>query len=92
MTDRNELRAEDIKAAISEMPIGSALKDDPLEQSLGDGFSLERHLEAIQRHYLERAMRETAGVKTQAARLLGMKNYQTLDAQLKRLKVEWEAD
>ena len=32
-------------------------------------------------------MKESRGVKTQAARLLGIKNYQTLDAQLKRLDV-----
>jgi len=37
-------------------------------------------------------MEEARGVKAHAARLLGMKNYQTLDAQLKRLKVtgDWE--
>jgi len=37
---------------------------------------------------LERAMEESAGVKTKAAELLGMSSYQTLDAQLKRLKVK----
>jgi len=36
-------------------------------------------------------MREANGVKSHAARLLGMKNYQTLDAQLKRLGVDWAA-
>ena len=72
------------------MPAGRLTKDNPLEVPLGDCFTLETHLEAIQRHYLQRAMREAAGVKSQAARLLGMQNYQTLDAQLKRLDVEWD--
>ena len=60
-----------------------------LEQPLGNGFNLEEHLKAIQRHYLRRAMDEARGNKTQAARLLGIPHYQTLDAQLDRLKVEW---
>ena len=33
-----------------------------------------------------RDLAETAGNKTAAARLLGVKNYQTLDARMKRLK------
>jgi len=37
-------------------------------------------------------MGEANGVKTKAAMLLGMKNYQTLDAQLKRLKVPWSKE
>ena len=35
-----------------------------------------------------RAMREAGNVKTKAAQLLGYKSYQTLAAQLERLKVE----
>ncbi len=74
------------------MPAGKLLVDDPLELPMGAGFNLENHLGTIQRHYLQRAMDEAHGVKSQAARLLGMKNYQTLDAQLKRLGIEAETD
>jgi hypothetical protein len=35
-------------------------------------------------------MEEAKGNKSRATRLLGLVNYQTLDAQLKRLKVTWE--
>ena len=35
-------------------------------------------------------MEEAGGVKTKAAELLGIANYQTLDAQLKRLGVKWK--
>jgi transcriptional regulator with GAF, ATPase, and Fis domain len=56
---------------------------------LGGDFSLDQHLEDIQRDLLRKAMTEAKGVKTRAARLLGIKNYQTLDAQLRRLKVDW---
>ncbi len=63
-----------------------------LDRPIGDEFDLEEYLNNIQRSYLRRAMEEARDVKTQAARLLGMKNYQTLDAQLKRLQVKghWE--
>ena len=64
----------------------------PLEQPLGEGFDLEEHLKTIQRHYLRRGMRESGGVKAEAARLLGYENYQTLSAQLKRLGVTWTTD
>ena len=91
MSDKDDLGVDDLTAAIAEMPTGRLSTDNPLELPLGDGFRLDKHLETIQRHYLQRAMREAAGVKSKAARLFGMQNYQTLDAQLKRLGVEWEA-
>ncbi|MGE3777063.1 MAG: sigma 54-interacting transcriptional regulator, partial [Pirellulaceae bacterium] len=75
----------DIEAAIADVP--GRKHETVLERPLGDGFSLQGLLEDIQRHYLERAMDEARGVKTRAAELLGIPNYQTLDAQLKRLRV-----
>jgi transcriptional regulator with GAF, ATPase, and Fis domain len=86
MTDGDVIDRQDVADAIAEVPGKPVV--DPLEQPLGEGFSLTDYLEEIQRHYLVRAMREAAGVKTRAAELLGYKNYQTLAAQLKRLKVE----
>jgi transcriptional regulator with GAF, ATPase, and Fis domain len=62
-----------------------------LERPLGDGFILDEHINSLRKHYLRRALDESNGNKTQAARLLGMKHYQTLDAQLKTLNVDWEA-
>ena len=90
MSDNDALGADDLRAAIADMPTGKPSTDNPLELPLGNGFNLDEHLEAIHRHYLQRAMREAAGVKAKAARLLGMQNYQTLDAQLKRLGVAWD--
>jgi transcriptional regulator with GAF, ATPase, and Fis domain len=58
-----------------------------MELPLGDGFNLEEHLNSVRTHYLRRAMEEASGVKAEASRLLGMTNYQTLDAQIKRLGV-----
>ena len=92
MTEDPVLQAEDLAAATVEMPIISGHGKDVTTQPLGDGFSLDDHLISIQKDYLHRAMQEADGVKTQAAKLLGMKNYQTLDAQLKRFKIDWKKE
>lgn len=77
----------DLEAALG---ISALPQIDPLDQPLGGGFNMEKHLQDIQRHYLRRAMEEASGVKTKAAELLSIANYQTLDAQLKRLGVKWK--
>lgn len=82
------LMPQDIAAAVSEFP--SAKRDDAMDHPLGDGFVLDTHLEGIQRHFLRRAMIESAGKVTRAAKFLGYKNYQTLSAQLERLDVDFE--
>lgn len=81
------IQQADLEAALG---ISAQPQIDPLDHPLGDGFSMEKHLQDIQRHYLRRAMEEADGVKTKAAELLGIVNYQTLDAQLKRLGVKWK--
>ncbi len=75
----------DIKAAIADVP--GQNRNSVVDRPLGDGFCLQELLEDVQRQYLERAMDESRGVKKRAAQLLGIANYQTLDAQLKRLAV-----
>jgi DNA-binding NtrC family response regulator len=86
MTDEPVIERRDLADAVAEV-VGHATVD-LLELPLGEGFSLEQHLEQIQRHYLRRAMEESGGVKKRAAELLGYRNYQTLAAQLDRLDVE----
>ena len=85
MTDADAITRADLVAAVSDVPGRAGA--DVLERPLGGGFSLDELLKDIQRHYLQRAMEEAGGVKTRAARLLGMPSYQTLDAQLRRLGV-----
>lgn len=87
MADGEIIDRRDVTAALGDMMEDSAL--NVLEQPLGDGFNLEEHLNSIRKHYLRRAMEQARGSKAQAARLLAMDHYQTLDAQIKRLKVEW---
>jgi DNA-binding NtrC family response regulator len=83
--DGDLIQPVDLAGALAEAPGRNRL--DPLSRPLGDGFNLIKHLEEIQIHYLQRAMEDAGGMKTRAAELLGYPHYQTLDAQLKRLKV-----
>ena len=90
MADSPVLKPQDIAAAVAEFP--SAKSDNLLTLPLGGDFVLETHLLDIQRHFLRRAMMESDGKVTKAAKLLGYKNYQTLSAQLERLGVDFEID
>lgn len=87
LTDGNSIGRKEVAASIAEMPDSGGPFSCFADRPLGDEFDLEEHLNDIHSHYLRRAMEESGGVKAKAARLLGMKNYQTLDAQLKRLDV-----
>jgi transcriptional regulator with GAF, ATPase, and Fis domain len=86
MTDADVIDRQDVADAIAEVPGKAAT--DLMEQPLGDGFVLMDFLREIHRHYLLRGMKEAGGITAKATKLLGYKKYQTLAAQLKRLKVE----
>jgi DNA-binding NtrC family response regulator len=88
LTDKKIIGRKELAASIGEMPETNGAASRVMDRPLGDGFDLEEHLNDVQGSYLRRAMGEAHGVKAKAARLLGMKNYQTLDAQLKRLNVK----
>lgn len=94
LAEGDHLDRRDLVAALGEMPTNDRSMAGILDRPIGDEFNLEEFLNTIHRNYLRRAMEEAKGVKTQAARLLGMRNYQTLDAQLKRLQVlgDWESE
>lgn len=59
-----------------------------LGRSLDQGISLPDLLAEVVRHYLERAMAQTHGNKSEAARLLGLGSYQTLTNWLRKHGVE----
>lgn len=85
-TPGREIGSEDVRESLLP-PIGSnagRILDRPLE----NGFSLPDLLARVSRHYLERALDETEGNKTRAARLVGLPSYQTLTNWLKRYGVE----
>ena len=92
LADGDTIGRGDLVAALGEMPQENRAMMALAERPLGDDFNLEEHLNEMHRQYLRRAMDEADGVKAEAARLLGMKNYQTLAAQLTRLNVggDWD--
>lgn len=60
------------------------ISTDGLNQPLDKSFSLQGLLDRTAVHYLERALEESRGNKTQAAKLLGLPSYQTLTNWLRR--------
>lgn len=94
MAEGKSLGKQDIADALAEMPSTTGESMEVLNHPLGDGFDIQEHLNDIHRHYLRRAMELTHGNKTRAAKLLGIPNYQTLDAQLKRLNIkgDWNSE
>jgi transcriptional regulator with PAS, ATPase and Fis domain len=89
MSEGEKIEKHDIEAAIASTT--TIRQAEPFDLRIPDeGFDLEENLNSLRKQYLKQAMKISAGNKTKAARLLGMKTYQTLDAQLKRLAVDWE--
>jgi transcriptional regulator with PAS, ATPase and Fis domain len=88
MANEVELTKTDLELAVAEMPLMRQVGGEDTPLQIGSNFNLMDHLDGIHRRHLELAMREAGGVKTKAARLLGIRNYQTLSAQLKRLGLE----
>jgi DNA-binding NtrC family response regulator len=78
----DEIQAEDIKEAL--LPETSDPRAEILDQPLGDGCNLPKLLETVARHYLQRALDESGGNKTVAAKLVGLPSYQTLTNWLNR--------
>jgi DNA-binding NtrC family response regulator len=58
-----------------------------LGRSLEQAISLPDVIASVARHYLERAMAQTRGNKSEAARLLGIGSYQTLSNWLQKYGV-----
>jgi transcriptional regulator with GAF, ATPase, and Fis domain len=82
-------------ASISEAEMRDALYAAPrtvtqgiLNRPLGDGLDLAGLLAQAARHYLERALVESNGNKTKAAKLVGLSSYQTLTNWLKRYGID----
>jgi DNA-binding NtrC family response regulator len=59
-----------------------------LNRRLGNGFKLPEVLGVVASHYLERALNEAHGNRTEAAGLVGLPSYQTLNNWLKRYGVD----
>jgi transcriptional regulator with PAS, ATPase and Fis domain len=81
-SDGATITVEDVREAL--LPQPETLSQKVLCRPLGAGFSLPNLLTEVARHYLGRAMDESAGNKTKAAELVGLPSYQTLTNWLNR--------
>ena len=81
-----ELGVDDAREAIT--TAGAPAVERILERPMGDGFDLQELLSEVATHYLERAVRESNGVKTKAARLVGLPSYQTFTNWLEKYGVK----
>jgi transcriptional regulator with PAS, ATPase and Fis domain len=75
----------DIQDAILSLPRKHDV-DGVLGRPLGDTFNLERVLQEVEKHYLERALQEAGGNKTKAAAIVGFDNYQTFSNRLGKVR------
>jgi len=85
-TPEDVLTAEDIRDAL--LPATGAGGDDSvLGRPLGEGLDLPALLATVASHYLERALEDTHGNKTRAARLVRLPSYQTFTNWMRRYGV-----
>ena len=80
------LTAQDLRDAL--LPTVDQPVPQVLNRPLGNGLDLPAVLASVARHYLRRAMDETQGNKTQAAKLVGLPSYQTLTNWLAKYDVD----
>ena len=82
-----ELTVQDIRDAMLD-DRGMSREDEGgsvLPQYTSDGsFNMEDALNRVEKHYIELALKDAGGKKTEAARLLGIKNYQNLTPRMKK--------
>jgi transcriptional regulator with PAS, ATPase and Fis domain len=80
------IRSEDIREAL--IPVASVKESDILNRPIEEGLNLQELMGGVARHYLSRALDDAHGNKTQAAKMLGLSNYQTLTNWLNKYGLE----
>lgn len=76
------LDEQDIMDNILRMPRNQG---DILDRPIGQGFEIEKILEEVKAHYIQLAMTQAHGKKKDAATLLGLNTYQTLNNWIDKL-------
>lgn len=84
--DGKEITAQDIEQALLGHTLNST-EDGILRRDLHESFELRTVLDEVSKHYVERALAETGGNRTRAAKILGLKSQQVLGDWIERLRV-----
>ncbi len=87
LADGSTIQAADVERSILRIP-RSAGGEQILDRPLGDGFSVNETILEVERHYLERALKEAGSVKARAAKLIGLKNATTFTNWMERHHLE----
>jgi DNA-binding NtrC family response regulator len=82
----NEITKQDVEEALAVSLPPKA--DAVLGRPLGKDLNLQTIISDVAQHYLRRAMKESQGNKTEAARLVGLSSYQTLSNWLEKYEVQ----
>ena len=79
------IEADDVRQALFAPVVPTSAT--VLNRPLGKGLSLPAVMGQVAQHYLQRALAEAHGNKSEAAQLIGLPSYQTLTNWLKKYKV-----
>ncbi len=88
LSSDGEVGEEEMRAALLPAPRAEKYPETILDQPFGPGFDLQKIINTVAVHYLERGMAENHNNKTNAAKTLGLPSYQTLTNWLKRYGLE----
>lgn len=80
-----EITEQDLTEALFHM---SEDKSDILGRDIDKSFNIQLVIDEVQDHYIRRALEVSGGKKKQAAELLGLNNYQTLDKRMEKLGIK----
>jgi DNA-binding NtrC family response regulator len=81
-TEKKIITEDEVKATLRQFDKGLA---EVLDRPIGNGFRLDSLLKEVEKHYVERALRETGGNKSKAATMLGFNHYQTFTKRLEKI-------
>ena len=87
-SDEDVIGLEVMREAILVPQSSAGKRESVLDQPIEEGVDLEKVLERVAKHYIERALAHSHSNKTQAASLLGLSSYQTLTNWMKRYGID----
>jgi len=87
LADHAMITLEDLPELASLASEEAELDLSPMPDIEGDGFSLDKHLESIERQVIEKALQESRWNRTAAAKKLGM-SFRAFRYRLKKLNLD----
>jgi DNA-binding NtrC family response regulator len=86
--EKTVLDTDDFKALVRSDKTERRAENEVADHALSNEFNLEKLLDEVRRHHIEKAWKVAKGKKTEAARLLGMKKAQNIDHWQKKYNLQ----